>query len=156
MYQPQDFNAYNKVKNQIRDYISEHFDVSGLYLTHPTFFSRLDSNPAQTMHDEYWHLHVDKETYANFHYTSLLYLTDFGEDFSGGEFVFVDSHDKLNRTIEPRLGRLSFFTSGIENKHYVKPVKNGARYALTLGFTCDPSKKIEDLGSEEHFNAVKK
>ena len=83
--------------NKVRDFISDHFGVSQLYLTHPTFFSRLDSKPASTVHDEYWHIHVDRETYPNFHYTSLLYLTDFGVDFSGGEFVFVDSHDKLNR-----------------------------------------------------------
>ena len=90
----------------------------------------------------------DKETYPNFHYTSLLYLTDFEEDFKGGEFVFVDGHDKLNRTIEPRLGRVSFFTSGVENKHYVKRVTSGVRYALTLGFTCDATKAIKEPGSE--------
>lgn len=88
-------------KDKVRDFISEHFGVSQLYLTHPTFFSRLDSKPASTIHDEYWHLHVDRETYPNFHYTSLLYLTDFEVDFTGGEFVFVDSHDKLNRYLGP-------------------------------------------------------
>ena len=107
------------------------------------WFSRIENQPAKTPHDEYWHVHIDKETYPSFHYTSLLYLTDFGEDFSGGEFVFVDVSDKLNRTIEPRLARLSFFTSGIENKHHVKPVISGVRYALTLGFTCDVSKAIQ-------------
>ena len=95
-------------------------------------------------------MHIDKETYPSFHYTSLLYLTDFGEDFKGGEFVFVDSSDKTNKTIEPRLGRVSFFTSGIENKHFVKPVNSGVRYALTLGFTCDATKAIADPGSEGH------
>ena len=34
-------------------------------------------------------------TYPEFHYTSLLYLTDHGLDFKGGEFIFVD--EKLNR-----------------------------------------------------------
>ena len=94
---------------------------------------------------------LTKKHIKNFYYASLLYLTDFGEDFSGGEFVFVDVSDKLNRTIEPRLARLSFFTSGIENKHHVKPVISGVRYALTLGFTCDVSKAIPDPGSDEHL-----
>jgi len=87
------------VKDTIKNYVAEHFEIdsSGLYLTHPTFFSRLENKPAQTVHDEYWHPHIDKETYPNFHYTSLLYLTDFGEDFQGGEFVFLDTHEKLNR-----------------------------------------------------------
>ena len=60
------------------------------------------------------------------------------------------------RTIEPRLGRLSFFTSGIENKHHVKRVTSGVRYALTMGFTCDPSKAIPEPGSEEHYKLVMK
>jgi hypothetical protein len=34
---------------------------------------------------------------------------------------------------------VSAFTSGIENKHYVEPVTEGVRYALTMGFTCDRS-----------------
>ena len=87
------------VKDKVKSAVAEHFaiDVSSLHLTHPTFFSRLDSKKAVTAHDEYWHMHVDKETYPEFHYTSLLYLTDHGRDFRGGEFVFVDSNDRMNR-----------------------------------------------------------
>ena len=126
-------------------------------------------------------------------------------NFQGGEFVFVDASDKLNRTIEPKLGRLSFFTSGIENKHHVKPITEGVRYvlniflaldfstriflprffylevfnpyfsnrkfnpifqpgffypdfryALTMGFTCDKSKAIPEIGSEEHRQIIMK
>lgn len=157
LFDAKDFDVYSSVKDRIRRNLAEHFQVeeSSLFLTHPTFFSRLESRPAESLHDEYWHVHVDKETYPSFHYTSLLYLTDHNEDFQGGEFVFVDNHDKLNRTIEPRVGRVSMFTSGIENKHHVKPVKSGARYALTMGFTCDKSKAIPDPGSEEHSKTVK-
>ncbi len=82
--------------------VASHFglDPASLYLAHPTFFSRLTSVQAQTAHDEYWHVHVDKETYENFHYTSLLYLTDGGGvDFKGGEFVFVDGNDRMNRQV---------------------------------------------------------
>ena len=31
-----------------------------IFLTSPTFFSEMTSNPAKTVHDEYWHPHVDK------------------------------------------------------------------------------------------------
>ena len=50
------------VKENVKKAIADHFglDSSSLYLTHPTFFSRIDANPARTMHDEYWHVHVDK------------------------------------------------------------------------------------------------
>lgn len=70
-----------------------------------------------------------QETYGSFHYTSLLYLTDFGKDFNGGRFVFEDGeeHNKTLYTVEPRKGRVSIFTSGAENLHYVEKVTDGSR-----------------------------
>ena len=52
--------CFSNAKNKVRDLVQEHFGVSQLYLTHPTFFSKLDSKPASSVHDEYWHLHIDK------------------------------------------------------------------------------------------------
>lgn len=98
---------------------------------------------AKTVHDEYWHPHVDKETYESFHYTSLLYLNDFGRDFEGGRFVFIDKNN-VNSTVEPRKGRVSMFTSGKENLHSVEKVTSGTRYALTVSFTCDLQFAIPD------------
>lgn len=45
-------------------------------------------------------------TYGSFDYTSLLYLSDYAEDFGGGRFVFMD--EGANRTVEPRAGRTFF------------------------------------------------
>ncbi|PNI21505.1 OGFOD3 isoform 10, partial [Pan troglodytes] len=52
--------------------------------------------------DEYWHAHVDKVTYGSFDYTSLLYLSNYLEDFGGGRFVFME--EGANKTVEPRAG----------------------------------------------------
>lgn len=41
-------------------------------------------------------------TYGSFDYTSLLYLSDYSEDFGGGRFVFMDADS--NKTVEPRAG----------------------------------------------------
>ncbi|KAJ3607532.1 hypothetical protein NHX12_024583 [Muraenolepis orangiensis] len=41
-------------------------------------------------------------TYGSFDYTSLLYLSDYGIDFTGGRFIFMDPSG--NRTVEPRTG----------------------------------------------------
>jgi len=148
LFTARDFETYRTIKNRVKATVAEHFNLDNnqLYLSHPTFFSELTSVPAVTVHDEYWHPHIDKETYPSFHYTSLLYLSDYKRDFTGGRFVFIDEHFKANRTIEPREGRVSAFTSGIENKHHVEPVAGGSRYALTMGFTCDQSKSIPDPG----------
>lgn len=138
-----DFKFYAVIKNKVHKIIAKEFgiDDSKLYLTHPTFFSRITNASAKTQHDEYWHPHIDKIQYGSFDYTSLLYLSDYGNDFTGGRFIFDDTK---NLYVEPKKGRLSFFTSGSENPHHVEKVSTGVRYAITISFTCDPKKAIRD------------
>ncbi|XP_028396926.1 2-oxoglutarate and iron-dependent oxygenase domain-containing protein 3-like [Dendronephthya gigantea] len=137
VFSKEDFELYKRVKEKIHFAVAHKFgiDPQVLYLTKPTFFSRMNSQPAVTLHDEYWHPHIDKVTYGSFFYTSLLYLSDSTKDFSGGRFVFIDKN--VNITVEPRLGRLSFFTSGSENEHFVEKIEKGTRFAITVSFTCD-------------------
>ncbi|XP_014671387.1 PREDICTED: 2-oxoglutarate and iron-dependent oxygenase domain-containing protein 3-like isoform X2 [Priapulus caudatus] len=143
-----DFLLYTQIKNRIRQAIATEFGIlqENLYLTKPTFFSRMTNATAKTIHDEYWHVHVDKETYGSFFYTSLLYLTNHNIDYTGGRFIFNDAD--ANRTVEPRTGRVSFFTSGSENPHFVEKVTSGTRYAVTVSFTCDKDQAIRDPTSE--------
>ena len=140
----EDFKAYSRIKNKILDSIANTFkiDRNNLYLTKPTFFSRMTNKPAVTKHDEYWHKHIDRITYGTFYYTSLLYLNTYKEDFTGGRFMFADAN--ANKSVEPRLGRLSFFTSASENPHFVERVENGTRFAMTISFTCDKKHAIKD------------
>ncbi|XP_061563743.1 urotensin-2 receptor 2 [Cololabis saira] len=144
VFTQEDFDLYRDVRGRIQAAIAETFglDPTLMYLTKPTFFSRINSTEARTQHDEYWHAHIDKETYGSFDYTSLLYLSDYGSDFTGGRFIFMDKN--ANRTVEPRAGRISFFTSGSENLHRVEKVAWGTRYAITVSFTCDPAQGISD------------
>lgn len=46
-----------------------------------------------------------QETYPSFHYTSLLYLNDFGVDFQGGRFIFLEP-DNSTVVIEPKKGEV--------------------------------------------------
>ena len=50
------------VKDRIQKAIASFFSipVSKLYLTKPTFFSKMNTTEAKTIHDEYWHPHIDK------------------------------------------------------------------------------------------------
>ncbi|XP_055578486.1 2-oxoglutarate and iron-dependent oxygenase domain-containing protein 3 isoform X1 [Falco cherrug] len=144
IFTEEDFALYRDVRRRIQQRIAQDFGISSssMYLTKPTFFSRINNTEAKTTHDEYWHPHVDKVTYGSFDYTSLLYLSDYTEDFGGGRFVFMDASS--NKTVEPRAGRVSFFTSGSENLHRVEKVHWGTRYAITISFTCNPDHGIGD------------
>ncbi|XP_030683951.1 2-oxoglutarate and iron-dependent oxygenase domain-containing protein 3 isoform X2 [Nomascus leucogenys] len=105
IFSEEDFQLYREVRQKVQLTIAEAFGISAssLHLTKPTFFSRINSTEARTAHDEYWHAHVDKVTYGSFDYTSLLYLSDYLEDFGGGRFVFME--EGANKTVEPRAGR---------------------------------------------------
>ena len=137
----EDVKTFALIKSKIHQSIAQHFglELERLTLTNPSFFSRMTPTPAQTEHDEYWHKHIDKIQYGSFDYTSLIYLADHNIDFTGGRFVF---DNEQNAIIEPKAGRLVFFTSGSENPHHVEKVLSGTRLALTVAFTCDKKKGI--------------
>ncbi|KAI6655483.1 2-oxoglutarate and iron-dependent oxygenase domain-containing protein 3-like [Oopsacas minuta] len=139
-----EFNILYEIIDRVHMRIAGYFGLNkeNLYLTNPTFFSEMTARPARTIHDEYWHTHIDKQTYESFEYTSLLYLSEYDRDFKGGSFTYVDNGKESGMTIQPRPGLLSIFTSGNENPHKVEKIRDGVRYALTIGFTCDPNKRI--------------
>ncbi|XP_051038486.1 2-oxoglutarate and iron-dependent oxygenase domain-containing protein 3 isoform X1 [Phodopus roborovskii] len=62
IFSEEDFQLYRDVRQKVQLTIAKAFGISAslLYLTKPTFFSRINSTEAQTAHDEYWHAHVDK------------------------------------------------------------------------------------------------
>nr|XP_021144305.1 2-oxoglutarate and iron-dependent oxygenase domain-containing protein 3 isoform X3 [Columba livia] len=62
IFTEEDFALYRDVRQRIQQRIAQAFGISAasLYLTKPTFFSRINNTGAKTTHDEYWHPHVDK------------------------------------------------------------------------------------------------
>ncbi|RLO02800.1 hypothetical protein DYB28_006534, partial [Aphanomyces astaci] len=81
------YTLYRDVIESIRLAIMDEFRLSTLYFTAPTFLTRLIGNASwvpQEMHDEYWHAHVDKNNTRHYDYSGLLYLADYGVEFTGG------------------------------------------------------------------------
>eukprot|EP00747_Dinoflagellata_sp_TGD_P036298 gnl/TRDRNA2_/TRDRNA2_138396_c0_seq1.p1 gnl/TRDRNA2_/TRDRNA2_138396_c0~~gnl/TRDRNA2_/TRDRNA2_138396_c0_seq1.p1 ORF type:complete len:230 (-),score=58.76 gnl/TRDRNA2_/TRDRNA2_138396_c0_seq1:45-734(-) len=132
--------AYTSVRAGIRHVVAQLFGTPEDALLHDlTFFSHINgSKNAQTLHDEYWHTHIDATQYGTFAYTTLLYFNTQRKDFEGGEFVFDDASG--GEAVEPREGRLVIFSSGAENPHRVQKVTRGARMVLTAAFTCNEEK----------------
>jgi len=144
-----------KVYNAVRDRVGEH--VKTLFgapsiLPEMTFFSHINaSKTPMTMHDEYWHPHIDTQQYGTFAVTTILYLNGHGSDFEGGKFRFADDKIAMNQAlggpeggnwsaVQPIAGRIVAFTSGQENVHHVEPVTKGVRLGLTMAFTCNGQK----------------
>jgi len=137
---------------RVRNFIIQIFGLEKIHLTKPLFFSHIESNKEpKRMNDEYWHKHIDRVAYGSFDYTALIYLSDFGRDFDGGQFVFHNDYGNLHASdsedeliIEPAIGRLNVFTSGDENVHHVERITAGQRFALTIAFTCNDQEAIPD------------
>jgi len=148
IYDVTDFHHYAQTIQRLKLTLEAHFNLSDLYFTAPTFITRLDGRHSwqpKGVHDEYWHAHADRNNTSHYHYSGLLYMSDYHTDFEGGRLVFLSPSLSLSSAeliVEPKRGRLALFTSGSENPHYVERVTQGERYVLAFWFTCDVSRSF--------------
>lgn len=68
---------------------------------------------------------------TNREYSALIYLSEYGEDFTGGELVFPQ-HELRH---QPKIGDLVFFRGDLEHTHKVRHVLSGERYAIVMFFS---------------------
>lgn len=134
------------------------------------------------IHDEYWHPHIDGQNTLHYHYSGLLYLSDYGTDFEGGRLKFIgesayekqlyddgssepistlesdySEEDQPDLVMEPRKGRVAMFSSNRENIHQVERVTKGERYCLSFWFTCEKEKEFQIfLDGKAHLTFGKK
>jgi len=120
-------------------------DIFGLRLSSlrvaELFVKRLDgSNGAASGHT--YHVHCDEAVAGHLHFSSVVWLSEQGSDFEGGELAFY--RERLPRMlVEPAIGRAALYTGGWENIHRVKPVTRGERWALaTLFEAVEPEEEM--------------
>lgn len=63
-------------------------------------------------------------------YSALLYLSDYGTDFTGGQLIFP----KQDLEVFPKAGTLVFFKGDQHHPHSVTNVLSGNRYAIVMFF----------------------
>ena len=63
-------------------------------------------------------------------YSALIYLSEYGTDFTGGELVFPQHDIKF----APHIGDLVFFIGDLEHTHKVRHILSGERYAIVMFF----------------------
>ena len=147
IFTDEDFSVYGTIIARLRQEVMDAFSATELYFTAPTFITRLDGRKSwdpQEIHDEYWHPHVDRNNTAHYHYSGLLYLSDYQTDFKGGRIIFYNGNDNtIEQVVEPTPGRTIIFSSGHENPHKVERVTKGERLVLAFWFTCDKSRQFE-------------
>jgi hypothetical protein len=63
-------------------------------------------------------------------FSAIVYLTESGEDFSGGEIVFPQQGLKIG----PKTGSLIFFRGDLDHTHKVRHVLSGDRVTIVMFF----------------------
>jgi len=157
IYTEDEYSFYKSIIDRIKRMIIEEFGLELLYFTAPTFITRTRGHPLdwqfRQLHDEYWHMHADKNNTPHYDYSGLLYLSDWSQDFEGGQLTFWDEQlNKPTMRLSPFKGRLAIFNSGRENPHEVGKVTSGTRYVLSLWFTCDSRREFKTfLDGKAHY-----
>ena len=150
-YTAEEFSTYGNIIRKLKSILETTFEIQNLMFTAPTFITRLEGKTGwqpNEVHDEYWHPHADRDNTQHYHYSGLLYLSTYGDDFLGGKlnFLSTDSIGKKSEKVldvEPKAGRVVMFTSGKENYHHVERVTSGERFVLAFWFTCDARREME-------------
>mmetsp|Transcript_46723 Transcript_46723/g.105607 ORF Transcript_46723/g.105607 Transcript_46723/m.105607 type:complete len:304 (+) Transcript_46723:147-1058(+) len=175
VFSEEEYSTYRHVTERLKQSIETHFGLTALFFTAPTFITREASDAEgswkpKTLHDEYWHPHVDKNNTEHYDYSGLVYLSTSGFDFEGGSLQFFDDPSQLDCSamdplaveppvepgpcevvgrpsleIEPRAGRAVVFGSGPENPHRVTRVTKGTRFVLSFWFTCDARREMKSF-----------
>jgi 2OG-Fe(II) oxygenase superfamily len=155
VYSADDYEFYKQTVEKIRSFVQNSFQLDFLYLTAPTFVTRLIGNSSwspKSMHDENWHMHVDKANTKHYDYSGLLYLSEYGVDFEGGLFQILSP----NMTVQPTPGMLLSCSAGQENPHQVMQVTSGVRYCLSFWFTCDERRRFANFLDGKAHNSFQK
>ena len=160
LYDDADFSHYGRIIKKLKEHVESVFGIDEVYFTAPTFITHIQGNKdwqPQGIHDEYWHLHVDNNNTEHYHYSGLLYLSTYNDDFTGGRLKFFN-HDEttLEQIIEPKAGRLAIFSSGRENPHLFEMVTSGERMVLAFWFTCNESRKFHGRAHVTFAEKIKK
>ena len=125
---PLNEKLFQLVRQQMCTHFDEHRDLflAGSMITRKTPEHRGVSQ-----------MHVDKANIGYYDYSAVIYLSTYGLDFDGGQFIFFDTD--CDEVIEPRAGRCLLFSSGMEHLHQVSPVTKGARLAIGMWLTLTES-----------------
>lgn len=146
LFTAKEFEVYGAIIARLKAFVEDSF-ATEVFFTAPTFITRLDGRQhwqPQGIHDEYWHTHADMESTQHYHYSGLLYLSDYESDFTGGRLhILGEDRETVEQVVEPRRGRVVMFTSGWENPHFVERLLGGQRFVLSFWFTCDKNKQFQ-------------
>lgn len=93
--------------------------------------------------------HLDGTPYHDgeeLEFSALIYLNDFGKDYTGGEIVFP----LQDLQIEPKTGMAVFFKGDVDHQHEVFEVSSGIRKNIVLFFGKRGNTSDKIMFGDEH------
>ena len=117
-----------QVVSLIKKHIEQAYDVE--ILGYDFFIAKMLKGHSNGLHSDTSDYSFGDEAFAKVGISALLYLSESGKDFTGGELVFPQ-HET---TIEPKSGSLVFFKGDRAHRHGVAQVLSGERTSMVLFF----------------------
>lgn len=152
------YTAILETRERVRSIVEESLGIGKLYIDYTTLSQKTIGGAHKAHADNCIHF-FDTEThqaecdpgrvhpYPNRVAGSILYLNDHESgNFSGGEFYFADrANGEVSQKIPLQVGRLIYFTAGVESLHGALPVAQSTedstpeprRLALAMWFVKD-------------------
>ena len=129
-------NLTSSIHHQILSLVQKFYNEDVLYLAFSNLVYWGKGMELVPHADNFWIEDPKKPHYSSHRvYSSILYLNN---NFKGGETYFPEH----NYSIEPKSGKLTFYTSGAKHIHGVKKVTSGTRYTLATWYTKDLNRSI--------------
>jgi predicted 2-oxoglutarate/Fe(II)-dependent dioxygenase YbiX len=134
----EDTNKYQTVKNinqlfvDTKKAMEDHFGIE--MDTVNCTYQELTTGAGNPMHSDSTKLDGspwrDDGVEEELEFSALIYLNNYGEEFTGGEIEFP----LQNVLVEPKAGQLIFFKGDVDHIHEVKTVTSGIRKNLVFFF----------------------
>lgn len=126
-------NNWGRLRLSIGKRIAAHFGITAEVYPDYTAYTRVYPGGSHVLHADAVKLDGSPNHTPWRVLSAMLYLTEAGKDFDGGELVFP----ALAETVTPRPGLLVGFQDTLEFRHEVPAVTRGLREAIAMWFTTD-------------------
>ncbi|KAL1524968.1 hypothetical protein AB1Y20_019844 [Prymnesium parvum] len=136
--------VFRTLVNRAQAVLREHFGVENLRFYRSNIITWKAPRSSHETTPPIWRprsLHGDTNTDEMFLFTTILYLSQHGEDCVGAETGIADeigAQDVVTAglRVQPSIGRLLVFSAGVENMHEMLRLVRGKRVAIQMWFAC--------------------
>ena len=135
-------NLLTNYVSLIRDKLINHYDIQHTLYPDSVHIVRWNVGQSLGEHADAFYLDGSPNYTPYRKYSSIVFLN---QEFEGGTLQFTKGSSDV---IQPEIGKLVAFTSGLQDTHKVNIVTSGTRYTLACWFTDSEAHAIQEFKTD--------